>query len=217
MKNLETINSLVQKLENSIFAQYCNETSIDFENFPYGLCCWLNRELFDDYDNPDKNISLQDLINDLGSSVPAWQRDNDKWTEERQCSFILNLLKSFSTSKITLYYFKGEVLGKRNSNILDGLQRITALYKFFTGNLVFNIDGNKVTSSELLQNENVQVLIRKISVRIKFIMFNNEIEAIDHYIEINENISHSYLDILRAKEYRQKLISELQTKTSKSI
>ena len=194
------ISTLINQCESSIFRKENYSTQIDFNDFPESLSTWTDRNLCKKFDNG--LIELKDLADTLLDNVPAWQRDNDKWSEEMQISFLINCLNGFTISPLTLYYFKN----KRDCNILDGLQRITAFYKFFTGKFIFDFNGKKVSNIELLEDPKFRLFIRRISVNIQIIKFNNEIEAIDYYIAVNENISHSSIDILRAKKYRIKLL-----------
>jgi hypothetical protein len=204
----EIIKNFIKKLDSSIFNKNHFEVDIYIDEFPCALTTWTNRELSKLYELDDSEENQLHLINDLENSIPVWQRDNDKWTPQMQTSFVLNVFKGFSTSSLILYCIKGDIYGKRNSNVLDGLQRITALYKFFNGKMYFNFNGEIISNKELLLSNDFKRHLSSQSIKLKIITFNNEIEAISHYIDMNENISHSTKDIDRARDYRQKLIDE---------
>jgi len=194
------INSLVHTYDSSVFRQNNDVGMVDFQDFPCSLSVWLNRELSNKFDKG--LVTLEEVAKALPDSIPVWQRDNNQWSNEMQISFLTNYFKGFSISPLTLYYFNS----KRKSKVLDGLQRITAFYSFFTEEMIFEFNGKKITNTELLANNEFKNFLFRQTVDIQFVRFNNEIEAIDHYIDINENISHSDSDILKAKQYRQKLI-----------
>ena len=126
-------------------------------------------------------------------AVPKFQRDNDKWNTKMQSGFIENIIMGFKTD-ILLYEIGDK--GYIDCNILDGLQRITAIYKFLENDLL--VFGKTLT--ELKENG----ILRGFSdgyINLNIFTFDNEREAVQYYIDINENITHSNDDIIRAKDY----------------
>ena len=135
--------------------------------------------------------------------TPPFQRDNDKWTKDMQEAFIKNLIKGLKSTIVLYEVLPVDGMALRcECMILDGLQRLTALYEFIHGDLtVFGY-----THKELLENKVYRLAIQTINIQVH--SFSSEIEAVEFYIEINENISHSKEDIMRAKSYLTQLKSE---------
>lgn len=131
--------------------------------------------------------------------IPEFQRSNDKWTKKMQVKFIENIITGCVT-QISLYTTTNKDFP--NWLILDGLQRLTALNLFVTNEL--KVFGN-LTYDDVKANINGETN----PIEFKLYRFNNEIEAVEFYIAINENITHSKKDIQRAKDYLAKLKSEV--------
>lgn len=143
-------------------------------------------------------------------AVPEFQRGNDKWNDNMQSNFVRNILMGMKITPITLYSIDGS---KNNCKILDGLQRLTAIYTFFfEDKLTFEIGNETLTSQELRSLVSDKKIFSCFStlIQVEILHFNNELQAVEHYIQINENISHSTEDIERAKLYRKKLIEQIK-------
>ena len=130
--------------------------------------------------------------------IPEFQRDNDKWSKKMQVKFIENIITGCVT-QISLYTTTDKEFPKWL--ILDGLQRLTAISLFLSNELkVFN----GLTYDDVKANINGEYN----PIEFKLYRFNNEVEAVEFYIAINENITHSKKDIQRAKDYLAKLINK---------
>ncbi|WP_152633381.1 DUF262 domain-containing protein [Aliarcobacter butzleri] len=127
--------------------------------------------------------------------IPEFQRSNDKWTKKMQVKFIENLITGCVT-QISLYTTTDKEFPKWF--ILDGLQRLTAFNLFITNQL--KVFGD-LTYDDVKDNISGETN----PIEFKLYRFNNEIEAVEFYIAINENITHSKKDIQRAKDYLDKL------------
>jgi uncharacterized protein with ParB-like and HNH nuclease domain len=127
--------------------------------------------------------------------IPKFQRDNDKWTKKMQISFVENFLMGYKSS-IYLFFVGEEEFPKWK--ILDGLQRLTALSLFISNELkVFGeyyYDDVKLNIDDIVQLE------------LRMYRFKTEQEAVEFYISMNENISHSRKDIKRAKDYLASIV-----------
>lgn len=214
MTNEEKLQLFEHQCRHSTYTLFAHETSIElhdaFDRLGFYLFRSEYRQLL-----KEKGISsvseanspelLKELAEKVLSRVPEFQRDNDKWTSDMQESFIHNLLKGFKAPDIILYSLDGS-----NSNcfILDGLQRLTAVMRFLVlSDMKFPIGNGEFIESKLVTDAGFSFFgMRSSALRIKVFHFKNELAAVDHYIEINENITHSTDDIQRAKEYRAKLI-----------
>ncbi len=134
-------------------------------------------------------------ISDIFKAVPDFQRDNDKWTQEMQVSFVENIIKGYRTT-IMLYEINENIdkyCEYSDCKIMDGLQRLTAIYAFMIGK--FRVFGN---TYEDLKKANI-ISFSSIAISIEIYSFVSEAEAVEFYIAINENITHSSDDIQRAK------------------
>lgn len=146
---------------------------------------------------------LEDNPEKIFDRIPPFQRDNDKWTKDMQEAFVRNLIKGLKTTLVLYEVLPADGMALRcDCMILDGLQRLTALYELIHGDLtVFGY-----THKELIENKVYRLAMQTIKIQVH--SFSSEIEAVEFYIEINENISHSKEDIARARDYLTQLKSE---------
>lgn len=178
----------------------------DLHGFLSSLLHTCNREARKDLDDWSavsgvNNIELASKV--ILSSVPKFQRDNDKWSIEKQQLFLLNVLMGHKT-ELTFYR-----LGSIGScSILDGLQRTTSLLKLFREPEFLIPTSHAMTSfvkaGDLIKDE---ALLRKTTVIFKRYEFNSELEAVDFYISSNRGFTHSEDDIKRALDYRERLLA----------
>lgn len=141
-----------------------------------------------------EDVADPDLINTM---TPNFQRDNDKWDLSRKVKFVENILAGYP-SDITLFTVKNDLLD--DCGILDGLQRLTAIQDWFE---------DKFPIFEGIYYSQLSHLRRApfSSCRVSFVIhkFDSLKDAIQFYIDINEGISHSEADILKAKNYLKSL------------
>ena len=133
-------------------------------------------------------------------AIPKFQRDNDKWTTKMQQGFIENIIMGFKTD---ILLFEVGDKGYIDCMILDGLQRITAIYKFLNNDLlVFGKTLDELMDGGILRGFNDGY------INLNIFTFDTEAEAVQYYIDINENITHSNDDIIRAKNYLYEITHE---------
>jgi len=169
------------------------------------------------WEEEEKNNLLVEIFDD--NDIPIFQRDNNKWTEDMQISFIENLIKGCKTN-IQLFRIKNKNEGE-GEFILDGLQRLTAIKKFFQNKLkIFKgFDDAKKGFSYIEINTipELKDILRQIeknsNLTIERFEFDNMIEVIQFYIDMNENITHSEEDILKAKMILLKLYIQKEDNT----
>ncbi|MFS1430343.1 DUF262 domain-containing protein [Vibrio splendidus] len=174
----------------NLIARFCNRN----EYLPF--------KDVDASDNVEIAASLRDIIL---NKAPVFQRDNDKWTREMQTGFVHNLLKGHKANPISLYTVEES---KTNCFVLDGLQRITALCRFFAErDMEFPLPDGRMISAEDIFAKGINYSFWNNSpFNVNVYHFKTELEAVDFYIEFNENITHSPEDIQRAIEYRKTLV-----------
>jgi len=129
-------------------------------------------------------------ITNCNEFVPNFQRDNDKWTKKMQVSFVENFLMGFESS-IFLFYAGEQEFPKWE--ILDGLQRLTALSLF--------LDNKLKILGRYYYNDIKTEINDMVQLQIRLYRFDTEKDAVNFYISMNENISHSKKDIKKAKDY----------------
>lgn len=209
-------SKILSYLKNNAFSKKGKTFHAEISILFPGILAYIDRNKFrkmygmSSLSFSEDSVKFKESTETVLSSVPEFQRDNDKWTEKMQSSYVINCLKGLDSSPIVLYTLNDENTGCK---ILDGLQRLTALSKFLTEQCMnFEIDGEVITSGEML--EACRSLPRfefDSPFQVKILRFKTELEAVDHYIEINENITHSKDDIKRAIEYRNTLIANTTT------
>ncbi len=152
----------------------------------------------------DDNLHAQ-FANKIFERVPAFQRDNDKWDSEMQTKFVLNLLKGCQSNPVVLYTLTSDIT---ECFILDGLQRLTAIHRFLIKkDMVFELGNGETINSKAITDASYEFWgMRNIAFDVKIYQFDNELQAVNHYIDINDGITHSQKDINRAKAYRDSLI-----------
>ncbi len=134
----------------------------------------------------------------LAAMTPEFQRSNDQWSKEMQTSFVENLICGCKT-EITLFYLEG---APERCYLLDGLQRSTSVSAFLSNDLPVAGD---VYFKDVERKSGALANAR---VGIKIYCFDTMAQAVSHYISINENISHSLDDINKAKQFRERLLSD---------
>ena len=195
------VDKLIANAKKSCFDIPRYEASIEIENFADSLSFFLNRALQKKYNYGQGTLPILELVADLPNHIPKFQRDNDKWSTEMQSSFISNLIKGYRSPPIVLYTI-GETTCKTNCNILDGLQKITAIYEFFYGEMSVQIgDSELINNKVLLSEQGFSNFMMNRIINVNIFHFKTEIEAVEHYIEMNKNITYSLEDIQRAKDY----------------
>lgn len=186
MEKQESILQLVKRTRNSSFNLNSYNVNLAIHRFIKGLMLHV------DYENHRKEIKLssKELLNTI---TPAFQRDNNKWSKKMQVSFIENLLSGFDT-QLKFFNIIDKVNNKDdNCQIIDGLQRTTAILKFIDG----KIKPFGYTYSELIND------LPKFNTKLTIAIYDfDNWEAIGRfYIDMNENITHSKKDIKKAKDW----------------
>lgn len=203
--------SIERFILNNSFCRMGSVTSIELEEFPYVFCSTLCR------DRSDK--SLQKKLSDLlmknheqtssddikfvkeiiTDAIPDFQRGNDKWTDERQSSFIWNMLRGNRSGMLIIYTLKKDLSKKF---VLDGYQRITAMLRFLFDQDFFVKTPYGDFNSNMLREQFRGHIPCQAVISVMRLDFDSHVDACDHYIDINKGISHSDADIQRAIDYK---------------
>lgn len=192
MKSKENLIELAEKsILNSCFNKQGEWFNVQFDQIANSI------------QNVSKKLTNNNVINhdNLSLIVPKFQRICSAWTKDMQVKFVENLIKGCKTN-ITFYSIaeKGENF-LENNMILDGQHRMMALLLFINNRL--KIFGG-LTFKDI---SNSPVFFRKTSaLTFTVLTFDTELEAIQYYIDINENMTHSKKDIERAQRAADELL-----------
>jgi len=186
---MKTIEDIIKETKKSAFNKTGYSVNINVKNEQKLKASLL---LYIDYDafSKENNITTKDFFS---KAIPEFQRSNDKWTKDMKVKFVENLLKGLKTE---IKLFK---LGKdEDAQIIDGLQRMTALFDFLSNKIkVFDNFYYKDLENDFSQF--------RPQIIVTIYDFNSLEEAVNFYIEMNENITHSKKDIQKAKDYLEKI------------
>ncbi len=184
----QEIDNLIAKLRKSGFNRHSYEVTIGFSHFVENLL------LHTHYDDKTNTLSTvrKDVIEFnktwLERITPEFQRANNKWTKAMKLKFIENIL---SGAKTELLFFRFDE--QDDAQIIDGLQRTTAIIDFF--------DGKIKPFGYSVDDLGEQLKIFRTNLTIKIYTFSNWEEVGKFYVDMNENITHSKRDIQKAKDY----------------
>lgn len=185
----EELNTLISK---SAFNRSSYQVDVRLSGLFRGLSMYTHG-----YDN---DFVLGENPARFTECIPPFQRNNDKWSEDMQVKFIENIIKGLRTTLMFYEVVPNDGMPLMCScMILDGLQRLTALYRFVTG----EINAFGYSHDELFANKTYRMALQ--TMKIQIYTFSTEIEAVEFYIDINENMTHSKEDIAKAREYLRKL------------
>lgn len=190
---MDNRNKVIDDIRNSSFNKTRYSVTCELRYFYYHLSAYLYGYEINDY----PNSYLDKYPEKLFDKVPEFQRDNNKWSRDMQVSFVHNLINGCKTT-ITLFEIT-DYPEYCNCQILDGLQRITAIMAFIKGN--FKIMG--YSFNEMVDNKLLMIVKPKFILDI--LTFDTIANAIKFYIDMNENITHSKDDIDKAKYVLEQL------------
>jgi len=184
------ILELVKRCRNSSFNRRSYCVNIDLSDFISSLLLHTWRDKLPDTRTLGHSHEINIKFNKewLQRVTPEFQRSNDKWSKAMKVKFIENLLAGV---KVELMFFR---LNDNEAQIIDGLQRTTAILDFFNGKIKpfgysygeLKNDLNKFPCHNLF---------------MKIYTFDKWEEVGSFYISMNENITHSKKDIQKAKDW----------------
>lgn len=186
------IEEIKYKISNSAFNKQYYSVTLTLQRVISGMFLYTGVDGKDIESMSDENNIP---LNKIFQAVPDFQRDNDKWSEEMQVSFIENVLCGYRTD---IMLFEISDTGVCNCMILDGLQRITAFYRFLSDEI--KVFGKYY--SELKQYPQICGRM-KCQITLKVYSFDTKNDAIDFYVSMNRNITHSKEDIDKALSFKE--------------
>lgn len=140
-------------------------------------------------------IETEALTNDeiIAKMTPAFQRSNTKWTQAMQICFVENLLCGYQT-KIQLYDVIGRGSELGDCSVLDGLQRLTAIAAYHSGE--FPVFGDLYWS-----DVNSGGIFPRLQLIVEIFQFASDRDACEFYIQMNKGITHSEDDLITAYQF----------------
>ncbi len=184
------LDKLVDFSRNSSFNRGNYYVTIAFHRFVSALALHVDYDLNQEFkNNNNKAENSIDFEAFLKNITPPFQRDNNKWTKKMQIKFVENLMMGAKT-EILLFQMEEET----DSQIIDGLQRTTAILDFYKG----KIKPFGYSYEELKPYLNK---FANYSLMIRVYTFEKWEEVGKFYIDMNENITHSKEDIQKAKDW----------------
>ena len=192
MNNEIPMEDLIKSCRTSAFSMYSYNVNINFHSFIDSMLLhtWddLNLDSISQKNKKDRNTNEEFNLEWLKRITPEFQRSNDKWNEQMKTKFIENILKGAKTELLFFNFNEHE-----DSQVIDGLQRTTAIIDFFNGKIKpFGKDINELF-------DHLGSFRDKIEIRIY--TFKEWKEVGKFYIDMNENITHSKEDIQKAKDW----------------
>lgn len=174
---------------NSPFTKNSYEVNVPLKNFIKAIYGY----------NTAADDEPEDFLKVVENATPAFQRDAGKWTRQMQIKFVENLFLGY-TSVVML----GCIVANEkdsgsfdNAQIIDGLQRTTAIAKFLSGE--FPIFADKIEGGFWACD--IKTATNPHNLKIRIYEFKDEREMIQFYIDMNENITHSPEDIAKARSF----------------
>lgn len=178
------ILELIKKARASSFNRNNYSVHVDLRSFVSSM---LLHTWYDKKETSEKDVSVSNK-EWLDRVIPDFQRANNKWNKSMKLKFVENILNG---AKTELLLFRMEEDG--DAQIIDGLQRTTALIDFFDGKIKpFGYSYSELKDSLRAFPDNIS---------IKIYTFSTWEEVGRFYIDMNENITHSKADIQKAKDW----------------
>lgn len=199
MKTQDDLNRLYDEFKASSFNRSFYQVDMPFEDVILASLRYLDKPTASDFEGG--KITAHDAAKVVLNSAPDFQRDNDKWSPNMQSSYVRNVLRGMRSSPIMLYRIGNKSSGP--CKIIDGLQRMTALMRFFCDDTmpIESASGEVFTSADIRNSEAFRGYMWNLIVPARVYSFRSEIEAVNFYIEMNEGITHSEADIKKARDY----------------
>lgn len=181
-------NIFEKEVSNSCFSK--NSYSVNVSISKLGVDRLISSFTFyTDSARRDERVSVENFFK---KAVPGFQRANNKWSEDMKIKFVENVFKGFRP-EIKLFNIANKTVIE-DCQIIDGLQRLTAIIDFMTGK--FKIF--KTYTYEDIQNYEFRLASM---ITIQIYTFDTWEEVLKFYVDINENITHSKEDIQKAKDW----------------
>lgn len=202
------LDRAIQRCDSNAFNLPYYHVDLELETLLYGMLNFLNRAQAKALGQDAAPAMFEQ---EILKRVPEFQRDNDKWTADMQSAFMRNILLGLKVQPL-IFYAIGSMDNKSSCFLLDGLQRVTSTIRFFKDPdmpISFSDqDGEfSLPAGVILNDDKFKRRIWSLSVPLRIYHFKTESDAVRHYIEMNEGVTHSPADIQKARNYLARLES----------
>lgn len=184
-EHLERLKSIISKSAFNVSPRY--SVNVDFKRLFMAGTGIMDYNLSVSQSKEVDTLSPIDIVNLM---TPAFQRENTKWTREMQITFVENIV-SGCKSEIHLYEIRGFENELDNCQILDGLQRLTAIAEYQSG--AFPIFGDLYWNMV-----NTGGIFPRLNLLLNIYQFESDKEACEFYIQMNKGTTHSEDDLKTA-------------------
>lgn len=192
-KTNRKLSTELQAVQDLVYASSFNKNFYSVSAGSMGFHEFKKDSLVNFTDIKSHNANIVKSSKDiLDKATPGFQRNNNKWTKNMATSYVENILTGYVDS-IKLFRI-GEVYS--DAQILDGLQRTTAILKMIDGKI-------KPFGYNYMHLHNSRVRFR-IRLSIAVYDFDTWKDVGKFYVAMNENITHSKKDIQKAKDWFMK-------------
>ena len=184
-EHLERLKSIISKSAFNVSPRY--SVNVDFKKIFVPDTGILLYNLNVSEAANEQNLSPEEILTRM---TPAFQRENTKWTQQMQVTFVENLLSGCET-KIHFFDLSSAEHDMDNCMVLDGLQRLTAIAAFQQGQ--FPVFGDLYW--DMVKSGGI---FPRLNLLLNIYQFESDKEACEFYIQMNKGITHSEDDLKTA-------------------
>lgn len=135
------------------------------------------------------------MLETVSTMTPEFQRANTQWDLAKKVRFIENVLAGFRQF-VVLFFIKNDTASC--SQILDGLQRLSAIADFMNNEFAIYDD-------MYFSDMDTGQFFMDAMVGVRVFEFDTLVEAVQFYIDMNEGFTHSDADIEKAQKFKSTL------------
>ncbi len=179
---MDKIQIAIEKARSSAFSMHPYSVNVQASRFISSIMLHTHYALHEE----ETALSAEEF---LKTATPAFQRDNNKWNEKQKIQFVQNVFRGMSTN---IMLFRMSELD--DAQIIDGLQRTTALLDFLEGRI-------RIFGGLSVDDIGARLKAFPSKMTISIFTFDKWEDVGRFYIEINEGITHSPEDIEKCKKW----------------
>lgn len=128
--------------------------------------------------------------------IPDYQRGR-AWTEDQSSAFVGHWLEGGSVSPL---YVQRWADPARPEELVDGLQRATALHRFYRGEIQAHLhDGVRFYFQELQVGDQKRVAGHTLSIPIAYLTLATRADVLRFYLRVNRGVAHAPSELARVE------------------
>lgn len=156
------------------------------------------------------SMPLRELVRILEAEeiiIPDYQRGR-AWTREQSSAFVGHWLEGGAVSPLYVQRWADPSDPSRPEELVDGLQRSTALHQFFRGEIQAHLhDGVRFYFQELQVSDQRRVSSHGMAIPIAYLTLATRADVLSFYLRVNRGVAHELSDLARVEAL---LAAELQ-------